>query len=81
MEKDPSIAVLGRFCPIHMGHVGLIEYALEHSLHKPIIVIGSSNAAISYRNMFTYAQRRKWVADLYGDSVQICGAPDFIGIR
>lgn len=48
--------LIGRFQPVHSGHVQLIERALNYSDHL-IIAIGSSNVGRSPRNPFTFEER------------------------
>ena len=58
-RKPISIAVcLGRFQPLHLGHQALIGEALELADHV-LIVIGSSYAACTTRNPFTWQQRQQ----------------------
>lgn len=48
--------LIGRFQPVHDGHVRLIRHALNTS-NKLIIGIGSSNAGRSPRNPFSFQER------------------------
>jgi len=48
--------IIGRFQPIHDGHVRLIRHAISTS-KKVILGIGSSNAGRSPRNPFTFEER------------------------
>ena len=47
---------IGRFQPVHLGHVHVIKQALEHC-DKLIIGIGSANTHVSQKNPFTADQR------------------------
>ena len=56
-EKTYNYAVfIGRFQPLHNGHIHIIGEALAHA-EKIIVLIGSANAARSVRNPFTYVER------------------------
>jgi bifunctional NMN adenylyltransferase/nudix hydrolase len=47
---------IGRFQPVHNGHLSVIKQALDQS-HKLIILVGSSNRARDIRNPFTSKER------------------------
>ena len=47
---------IGRFQPLHIGHEQVIRDALER-VGKLIVLVGSSNAARTPRNPFTFAER------------------------
>jgi len=50
--------VVGRFQPLHKGHVALIQHAREQCVDLAV-AIGSSQAKPSLRNPFTAAERRQ----------------------
>jgi phosphopantetheine adenylyltransferase len=69
-------AVLGRFCPIHNGHMGVINKLIEvHGIENSIIILGSSNARISHRNLFSYVERRRFIKAIY-PNIRIIGLGD-----
>lgn len=47
---------IGRFQPIHFGHVETIKSALTRS-ERVLIIVGSSENEISFRNPFTFDER------------------------
>lgn len=47
---------IGRFQPVHNGHVAVIRQALQQS-YQLIILVGSANRARDIRNPFTYVER------------------------
>lgn len=51
---------IGRFAPLHQGHVHVIRKALEVSKHV-IILIGSANSARNPRNPFTADERENMI--------------------
>jgi cytidyltransferase-like protein len=57
---------IGRFNPIHKGHQMTLEKMLHnHTSDRSLIVIGSANATLSLRNLFTYKERRNFIQTLY----------------
>ncbi|MEM0286701.1 MAG: nicotinamide-nucleotide adenylyltransferase [Nitrososphaerota archaeon] len=47
---------VGRFQPLHLGHLTAIEYALKHS-DRLIILVGSAEKSFELRNPFTAGER------------------------
>ena len=61
-EAMPRCIVLGRFQPFHLGHVGLIQAAVEHAEGDEVVVaIGSSQAAWEANNPWTADERRAMI--------------------
>lgn len=61
MEKKPNIGVfIGRFQPVHNGHIAAIKVALEKEGHL-IIVIGSACQAKSVNNPWTSQEREEMI--------------------
>jgi bifunctional NMN adenylyltransferase/nudix hydrolase len=56
--------VIGRFQPIHNGHITLIDHALSLA-ENVIICLGSANAAPHSDNPFTPAQRARMILNHY----------------
>ncbi|UXY16803.1 bifunctional nicotinamide-nucleotide adenylyltransferase/Nudix hydroxylase [Chitiniphilus purpureus] len=54
--KYDYLVFIGRFQPVHLGHLQVIEAALGLS-HKLIVICGSARQARSPRNPFTLAER------------------------
>ena len=52
--------LVGRFQPVHIGHVQAIEFALENS-NKLFIVEGSAEKSNQKRNPFTFEERKKMI--------------------
>jgi bifunctional NMN adenylyltransferase/nudix hydrolase len=62
-HRDYSAAVLiGRFQPFHQNHKALVEQALKIA-DKAIILIGSSHAAPTPKNPFTFEERKQMIFD------------------
>lgn len=60
---------MGRFQPVHKGHVNLIQRALE-DCPELLVGIGSSNARPSLRNPFTVQERRAMLTACFPDDVK-----------
>jgi bifunctional NMN adenylyltransferase/nudix hydrolase len=57
MNKKYNFAVyIGRFEPFHLGHLHIVENALKLA-DKLIIVVGSNNSPINWKNPWTSAER------------------------
>ena len=52
--------LVGRFQPVHIGHVQAIEFALENS-NKLFVVVGSAEKSNQKRNPFTFEERKKMI--------------------
>lgn len=48
---------IGRFQPVHAGHIGVLKRALKRH-ERVIIAIGSSNRATTHKNPFTFEERK-----------------------
>lgn len=55
-------AFIGRFQPLHLGHLATIKYALR-SVHELIIVIGSAQKSHESKNPFTAGERIEMIRD------------------
>jgi bifunctional NMN adenylyltransferase/nudix hydrolase len=65
-HRDYSCAVLiGRFQPFHNNHKALVEQALRIA-DKVLILVGSSHAARTPKNPFTFEERSKMIFDSLG---------------
>lgn len=67
--------VIGRFQPVHLGHVDLIKKAREHA-GSVVVGVGSSNAKPSLRNPFTFEERAQMLRAAFGDDLEIVAVPD-----
>ncbi len=55
---------IGRFQPLHLGHQSVIDQALELSKHV-VVMVGSANIPISYKNPWTYEDREEMIRSSY----------------
>ena len=66
--------VVGRFQPLHLGHVAVIEAALQAG--DTVVAIGSSNQPLSARNPFTVAERQAMLQAVF-PGVRTVPVPDY----
>ena len=70
--------VVGRFQPVHLGHLKMIEYVAKDSEHL-VIGLGSSNQKLSADNPFTAKEREEmFLGSLKGGKkYELVAIPDF----
>jgi nicotinamide-nucleotide adenylyltransferase len=70
--------VLGRFQPLHNGHIRMIRKASQLT-DELVIGIGSSNKSRTYKNPFTFDERKFMLESSVhiGIPYKIIGIPDF----
>ncbi len=62
--------LIGRFQPLHKGHIAVIEFALEHC-EKLLVFIGSAQEEKTERNPYSYLQRERMLRAVFGERIQI----------
>ncbi|KKR84025.1 MAG: hypothetical protein UU31_C0011G0003 [Candidatus Uhrbacteria bacterium GW2011_GWA2_41_10] len=68
---------LGRICPLHLGHEAIIEKMIETcGIENCLVIIGGSNATLSLRYFFSYAERRQFLRAVF-PGIKVVGLPDF----
>jgi nicotinic acid mononucleotide adenylyltransferase len=76
MENKLGIFV-GRFSPTQLGHEMVAKHMIEIcGIENSLLVLGSSNASMSFRHLFSYENRRSFLKKIFGD-IQIIGMPDY----
>ncbi|VVB75501.1 Nicotinamide-nucleotide adenylyltransferase [Candidatus Tiddalikarchaeum anstoanum] len=70
-----TAAIIGRFQPLHNGHLELIKQALKEN-DKVVIVIGSSNKAYTNENPFTAEEREDMIRKSVKGNYEIIQVPD-----
>lgn len=65
--------VIGRFQPLHKGHVALMEAAFQDG--PMVIGIGSSQESRTDRNPFTFEERRAFIHAVFPDA-RVFAVPD-----
>ncbi len=69
--------LIGRFQPLHAGHVHLIKEALQRC-DELLIVIGSTNGARSLKNPWTFEERKSLIEQTFPSApLHFVGIPDF----
>ena len=78
MSKKYHAAVfIGRMQPFHRGHSHIVERALDQA-DEVIIVVGSSFAARSFRNPFTFDERKAMIKQLFPqENVKVVPVSDY----
>lgn len=73
----PSAGVfIGRFQPLHNGHIEIINQMIQEVDH-PIIIIGSASGPRTPLNPFTFQERVKMLQDIFGNKITIFAAEDY----
>lgn len=63
-QKRDALVFIGRFQPFHNGHKAVIDAALKQA-KEVVVVVGSSFAARSIRNPFTFEERKAMIEACY----------------
>jgi bifunctional NMN adenylyltransferase/nudix hydrolase len=72
-----ALVFIGRFQPFHNGHKAVIDTALEQA-REVVVVVGSSFAARSTRNPFTFEERKAMIEAVFPtDRVKIVPVSDY----
>lgn len=75
---------IGRFQPIHMGHINAIDWVLKQgNVDRLIVGIGSSNQSFTFKNPFTAGERIDMLTEVLesmGIKYSICTIPDTGGL-
>jgi bifunctional NMN adenylyltransferase/nudix hydrolase len=76
-KKYHAAVFIGRMSPLHLGHEHVINTALEQA-NEVIVILGSSFAARSFRNPFTFEERRAMIKAVYPqDNVKVVPVSDY----
>lgn len=67
-RKYDFLIYIGRFRPLHLGHQAIIDAALEQA-DRVIILAGSANRPISYKNPWSFEQVYEMFEAVYLDEV------------
>jgi len=66
---------VGRFQPLHLGHVHAINHA-KKMFGDVVIIIGSSTTKRDFDNPFTFKERKKMIELVFDEKCRIIGIPD-----
>lgn len=76
-KQYDALVFIGRFSPFHKGHETVIKQALFKA-EKVVVVVGSSFAARSLRNPFTFDERKAMIKSVFPtDSVLVVPVSDY----
>lgn len=78
MDVQSINVVIGRFQPLHKGHLLLLNRAITHS-QVTLVIIGSSNEYRTAKNPLTYEERESLIRQFYvshNDRLVIVPLPD-----
>jgi bifunctional NMN adenylyltransferase/nudix hydrolase len=64
MKKYNLAVFIGRFAPLHNGHIAVINKGLEIA-NRVLVIIGSANSPYSYRNPFTAPTRGHLIREVF----------------
>lgn len=68
---------IGRFSPIHLGHVAVIDEMInKYGYSRSLVMIGSANTQQSLRHFFTYAERKAFIKEVY-PQIRVVGLADY----
>lgn len=74
-KKYDWAIVIGRFQPLHHGHVELIRKALSVA-DNVLVLVGSATSPTTIKNPFTYEQRKNMIKEVFPKGVNVCGISD-----
>ncbi|MEL9991012.1 MAG: nicotinamide-nucleotide adenylyltransferase [Thermoproteus sp.] len=72
------VAFIGRFQPLHLGHVKVLEWLLE-TYDDIVVVIGSADKGITKDNPFTVGERIEMFLRTFDRRFVMCAVPDTNG--
>ena len=76
-KKFDALVFMGRFSPFHNGHKSIIDAALEQA-NEVIVVVGSSFAARTVRNPFTFDERKTMIKSIFPqNNVKVVPVSDY----
>jgi nicotinamide-nucleotide adenylyltransferase len=72
------VAFIGRFQPLHWGHVKVLEW-LSQSYGDILVIIGSADKGVTKDNPFTAGERMEMFLRTFGNRFALCAVPDTDG--
>jgi bifunctional NMN adenylyltransferase/nudix hydrolase len=61
-KKYDTLVLIGRFQPLHSAHLEIIKRATALT-DQLVIIVGSANQPRTYKNPFTFAERKRMILD------------------
>lgn len=59
---------IGRFQPLHIGHITIMAY-MQKKYDHIIMLVGSANQCVSIKNPFSFELRKQWLEQCFDDLV------------
>ncbi len=75
MKQYKTALFIGRFQPLHKGHVYSLKKCVEMAEHV-VVGIGSSQEKGTENNPWDYETRKEMITSVMGDSVTVVAIPD-----
>ncbi|KUO84297.1 MAG: nicotinamide-nucleotide adenylyltransferase [Thermoproteus sp.] len=72
------VAFIGRFQPLHLGHVKVLDWLLER-YDEVLVVIGSADKGVTRDNPFTVGERMEMFLRTFDRRLILCPVPDTDG--
>jgi len=85
MKQYDTVVFIGRFQPLHNGHIEVMKSGMIHATKNFIVLVGSVNGPRTFKNPFTFEQRKEVIESVLknklGDfanelNVQVVAVPD-----
>ncbi|NRA86126.1 MAG: NUDIX domain-containing protein [Rhizobiales bacterium] len=70
---------IGRFQPLHIGHLTIMSY-MQQKYEHVIILVGSANQRISVKNPFSFSKRKAWIEQAFANMTKENGAAPKLSI-
>lgn len=75
MKRHDTVIFIGRFQPLHNGHIDVIKQGLIMAKKNFAVLVGSVNGPRTYKNPFTFEQRFGVIQEVISKNLQQFG-PD-----
>jgi len=85
MKRYDTVVFIGRFQPLHNGHIEVMKEGMVHATKNFIVLVGSINGPRTFKNPFTFEQRKGVIESVLKNkladfsrelNVQVVGVPD-----
>lgn len=76
VKAGKKLVYVGRFCPMHLGHQAMIGGMIKAAPDNHLVLIGSCNQPLSYRNLFSFTDRVSFIQTVF-PNVKFAALPDF----
>ena len=73
ISKNKYSMFIGRFQPLHLGHIKLIQTVLDENKK---VLIALRDTPIEPNNPFSITERMKMFSDIFGEKVKVIIIPD-----